>query len=254
MLFRRYCFVAVLMVGLAGLVGPVTIAAGPQAAQGADTAIVAAVKRALSGNQDFRRLTVSVSGSEVTLSGRVPTLWLKQDAIKRTLKVEGVETVASNIELPKAESDLNLAYRIGPAIDRSGTYTIFDYVDAVIRNGVVTLTGGVTPDGKKAEQIAEEVARVRGVQEIRNEIVTLRNLSDERIRAALYERIFDHISFEGLEGVRVPPFRILVNNGVVTLYGTVQGEIEFRELESIARYTSGVLRVNNNLRTIAKRR
>ena len=251
MLFRRYCFAAVLMAGL----GHVTIAAGPQAAQGADTAIVAAVKQALSRDQDLRRLTVSVSGSEVTLSGRVPTLWLKQDAIKRTLKVEGVETVASNIELPRAESDLNLAYRIGPAIDRYSYYTIFDYVDAVIRNGVVTLTGGVTPDGKKAEQIAEEVARVRGVQEIRNEIVTLPpNLSDERIRAALYERIFDHISFEGLQGARVPPFRILVNNGMVTLYGTVQGEIEFRELESIARYTSGVLRVNNNLRTIAKRR
>jgi osmotically-inducible protein OsmY len=251
MLFRRYCFVAVLMAGL----GPVAIAAGPQAAQDADTAIVAAVKRALARDQDLRRLTVSVSGSEVTLSGRVPTLWLKQDAIKRTLKVEGVETVASNIELPRAESDLNLAYRIGPAIDRYSYYTIFDYVDAVIRNGVVTLTGGVTPDGKKAEQIAEAVARVRGVQEIRNEIVTLPpNLSDERIRAALYERIFDHSSFEALEGVRVPPFRLLVNNGVVTLYGTVQGEIEFRELESIARYTSGVLRVNNNLRTIAKRR
>ena len=250
--FHRFALVAVLVVAF----GHPSIAAVPQAAsQGAEAAVVAAVKRALSGNQDLRRLTVSLSGSEVTLSGRLPTLWLKQDAIKRTLKVEGVATVVSEIELPRAESDLGLAYRIGPAIDRYPYYTIFDYIDAVIRNGVVTLTGSVTPDMNKADDIAEEVARVRGVQEIRNEIVTLPpSLGDDRIRAALYTRIFDNISFAGFEIGRVPPFRLVVHNGVVTLYGTVQGEIEYRELESIARFTGGVLRVTNNLRTVAQSR
>ena len=52
---------------------------------------------------------------------------------------------------------------------------------------MVTLTGSVTPDMNKAEEIAGEVARVRGVQEIRNEIVTLPpSFGDDRIRAELY--------------------------------------------------------------------
>jgi osmotically-inducible protein OsmY len=252
MFFHRSSVAAVLLVGLAQL----PIAAAPQAAgQAAETAIVAAVKRALSGQSDLRGLTVSASGGDVTLSGRLPTLWHKQDAVKRTLKVDGVQNVVTEIELPRAESDLGLAYRIGPAIERYSYYTIFDYVDAVIRNGVVTLTGSVTPDRNKAEENAAEVARVRGVQEIRNGIVTLPpSFGDDQIRAALYTRIFDSIHFQGQEIGRVPPFRLVVHNGAVTLYGTVQGEIEYRQLESIAKFTGGVLRVTNNLRMINKPR
>src|SRR4030088_2760729 len=49
--------------------------AAPQAgtSQGPESAIVAAVKRALSGQSDLRRLAVSADGSQVTLTGRVPT-------------------------------------------------------------------------------------------------------------------------------------------------------------------------------------
>jgi osmotically-inducible protein OsmY len=143
------------------------------AGQDADSAVVAAVKRALTSDSDLRRLTVTASGNDVTLSGRVPTLWHKLEAVKRALKVEGVKNVVSDIELPRSESDQNLALFIGRAIDRYPYQTLFDYIDAVILKGVVRLTGSVTGERNKAEEIAEEVARVRGVQEIRNEIVML---------------------------------------------------------------------------------
>jgi osmotically-inducible protein OsmY len=177
------------------------------------------------------------------------------DAVKRTLKVDGVKTVASQIELSKGESDANLAVGLGRAIDGYPYYTVFDYIDASIKNGVVTLTGFVTPDMKKSEDIFNEVAKVRGVQEIRNQIVTLpTQQGDDDIRASLYTRITDNIHFENVPIDRRPPFHIVVDHGVVTLYGWVQGEIEYRELESIARFTSGVLRVNNNLKTFTKAR
>jgi osmotically-inducible protein OsmY len=225
------------------------------ASQSSESAIVAAVKRALSGRSDLRRLTVSADGSEVTLTGRVPTLWLKMDAVKRALKVDGVKTIRSNIELSKGESDTNLAVALGRAIDGYTYYTVFDYIDAVIRNGVVTLTGFVTPDRNKSQEIADEVAKVRGVQEIRNQIVTLpTSQGDDDIRSSLYSRITSSEHFENVPIDRRPPFHIVVDHGVVTLYGWVQGEIEYRELESIARFTSGVLRVTNNLKTFAKAR
>ena len=94
-------------------------AAAPQtpASQTPESAIVAAVKRALSGQSDLRKLAVSADGSQVKLTGRVPTLWLKMDAVKRTLKVDGVKTILSEIELPKSESDTNLAAALRRAID-----------------------------------------------------------------------------------------------------------------------------------------
>ena len=220
------------------------------AGQGADSAVVAAVKRALTSDSDLRRLTVTAAGSDVTLSGQVPTLRHKLDAVKRTLKVEGVKNVVSEIQLPRAESDQNLALFIGRAIDRYPYQTLFDYIDAVILKGVVRLTGSVTGERNKAEEIADEVARVRGVQEIRNEIVTLPpSQGDDRIRAALFDRLTSNIHFDNITDVKNPPFRIVVHNGAVTLYGFVQGEIEYRELEQLAKFTGGVLRVTNNLRT-----
>jgi osmotically-inducible protein OsmY len=224
------------------------------ASQSSETAIVAAVKRALSGQSDLRRLGVSVADGQVTLTGRVPTLWLKMDAVKRTLEVDGVKTVVSEIELPKLESDANLAVALGRAIDRYPYYTVFDYIDAVIRQGVVTVTGSVTPDRNKSAEIEEEIARVRGVQEIRNQIVMLpTSQGDDGIRAAMYARIAGSTHFENVPIDSRPPFHIVVDRGTVTLYGWVQGEIEYRELETIARFTSGVLRVNNNLKTLTKR-
>jgi osmotically-inducible protein OsmY len=219
------------------------------AAQTGDSAVVAAVKRELSDNSDLRRLTVTASGGDVTLSGRVATLWLKQEAVKRTLKVEGVTNVVTEIELPRLESDQNLAFYIGQAVDNYRYQTIFDYLDAVILKGVVTLKGAVTGERNKADEIAEQVARVRGVQEIKNEIVTLPpSQGDVQIRAALYSRLESSIHFQDIINVKNPPFRLIVQNGVITLAGWVQGEIEYRELEQIARFTPGVLRVTNSLR------
>src|SRR2546428_548847 len=75
---------------------------------------------------------------------------------------------------------------------------------------------------------------------------------DDDIRSTLYYRITDDTNFENVPIDRRPPFHIVVDHGVVTLYGWVQGEIEYRKLESIARSTSGVLRVVNNLKTYTK--
>jgi osmotically-inducible protein OsmY len=251
MFFTRFAIVTAFLLALTqpGSAQPQT------PSQSSDTATVAAVKRALSGQSDLRRLAVSAAGSQVTLTGRLPTLFLKMDAVKRTLKVEGVKTVVSEIELSQAESDSNLAMALGRAVDGYAYYTMFDYIDAVIRKGVVTLTGSVTPDRNKAEDIVNAVAKVRGVQDIQNQIVTLpTSQGDDDIRSSLYSRISRDDSFEALPLDRHPPFHIVVERGAVTLYGFVQGEIEYRQLETIARYTSGVLRVTNNLQTLTKLR
>jgi len=253
MQFNRAALSAAVLVLTCALlsVAPPPAFAG-QGTQGSPTGTVAAVTKALSGNGELRRLKVSVDGSEVTLTGRLPNLWHKMDAVKRALKVDGIKTVRLDIELPKQESDNDLALFLGAAINRYTYYTMFDYIDALIKNGVVTLMGSVTPEGRnKAEEIAEEAAKVRGVQEIKNEIVMLPpSQGDQSIREDLADRIASSEYFEQYANVRNPPFHIVVHNGNVTLYGRVQGEIERRQLETFARYTSGVLKVENKLQTV----
>ena len=57
------------------------------------------VREELRGERDLRRLDVTVAGSEATLSGELETFWSKSEAIRRTLEVDGVETVVSQIEI-----------------------------------------------------------------------------------------------------------------------------------------------------------
>ena len=93
------------------------------------------VREELRGERNLRRLEVTVTGSEVTLTGELETFWSKSEAIRRTLEVDGVETVVSEIEIPPAESDQTLADEVGKAMQRYAYYTVFDYLDGRINGG-----------------------------------------------------------------------------------------------------------------------
>ena len=127
------------------------------------------VERSL-GDDDFERIEVSVTGSEVTLSGTVPHLLAKNQAIGRALEVAGVETVASELQLPVEEEDDDVAEEVGKAISRYPHFTIWDYIEGRINQGVVTLHGSVTPMRDKKGELYETIAKIRGVQDYVDEI------------------------------------------------------------------------------------
>ena len=137
------------------------------------TGIEREVREGLRGERDLRRLDVTVAGSEVTLTGELETFWSKSEAIRRTLEVDGVETVVSEIALPPAESDQKLVEEVVKAMQRYAYYTVFDYLDGRINAGVVTLMGKVTPERDKAGELFERVAKIRGVQDVQNQIETM---------------------------------------------------------------------------------
>lgn len=208
------------------------------------------VRDELRRERGLRRLEVAINGSEVTLSGRLDNFWLKSEAIRRALEVDGVETVASEITLPEG-SDTSIIDDVSRAVLNYPYYTVFDYLDGRVENGVVTLIGRVTSERDKRDEVFERVAKVRGVQDVRNQIVQMSpSTADNRLRNSLAQQIFRNIHFQRFSSYKNPPFRILVDRSVVTLIGYVQGEIERREMESIARQTFGVLRVHNQLQTM----
>ena len=208
------------------------------------------VRDELRRERGLRRLDVAVNGSEVTLTGGLDTFWLKSEAIRRALEVDGVETVVSEITLPEG-SDRSIIDDVSRAVLNYPYYTVFDYLDGRVENGVVTLIGRVTSERDKRDEVFERVAKVRGVQDVRNQIVQMSpSTADDRLRNSLAQQIFRNIHFQRFASYKNPPFRILVDRSVVTLVGYVPGEIERREMESIARQTFGVLRVHNQLQTM----
>ena len=158
--------------------------------------------------------------------------------------------MASEITLPEG-SDTSIIDDVSRAVLNYPYYTVFDYLDGRVENGVVTLIGRVTSERDKRDEVFERVAKVRGVQDVQNEIIQMSpSTADNRLRNALAQQIFNSIHFQRFASYKNPPFRILVDRSVVILVGYVQGEIERREMENIARQTFGVLRVHNQLQTM----
>ena len=208
------------------------------------------VERSLQRERDLRAIEVSVEVNEVTLSGRVPTFWAKTQAIEKTLEVEGVDTVVSELEIPTVEDDQELAQDVSRSIMGYRWYTMWDFVQGSVVDGVVRLTGSVTPDRDKAAELFERIAKIEGVQDIQTTFhVQSSSKRDEDLRVAIGYRVFGHEMFATYAQYPRPPFHILVDNQVVRLVGVVRSEVEKRVLEQIVRQTFYVREVINELQT-----
>ena len=231
------------------VLGVFVASVAPAVAQ-TSTVIEREVREELRRDRDLRRLEVTVVGGEVTLRGELKTFWSKSEAIRRSLTVDGVERVVSEMEIPPAESDQQLANEVGKAVQRYPYYTVFDYLDGRINAGVITLLGKVTAERDKARELFERVAKIPGVQDVQNRIETITPSSaDDNLRRNIARVVFGSSHFQQFSSRSNPPFHIVVERSVVTLLGYVQSEIERREMEQLARQTTGVLRVVNLLQT-----
>ena len=210
-----------------------------------------AIQQALREEGDLRRLEVAVAGSEATLTGLVPHLFAKNEAIRLALEVDGIETVVSEIELPEPVPDADLAKDVANVITDYVHYTMWDYLDVWVNEGVVTLAGAVTPDRDKKGDLYKKIARIPGIQDYVDRIQILSVSSeDERIRAGIENRIFRSDHFDRYYGQIHPPFAILVHNSVVTLKGYVRNQIEYLEMERLIIQMGNVLRVDNQLEVV----
>jgi hyperosmotically inducible protein len=193
-------------------------------------------------------VNVSVQDGVVTLSGTVPSLWLKQEAINRARKVDDVKTVVADLAVMRGENDEMIANEVAKRIRQYVFFTIYDDVEGSVRDGVVTLTGKVTMP-YKASEIGDLVARVPGVREVDNKISTLPvSTFDDQLRVAIASQIYRDPLFWNYAIQVNPPIHVVVENGHVTLTGVVNSEVERRKAETVARTTFGVFSVDNKLR------
>ena len=149
---------------------------------------------------------------------------------------------------PGTAGDKTLATAIADQVRNYSRYTIFDDVQGMVSDGVVTLTGSVT-DPFKAKEIADRVARVQGVREVDNKIQPLpTSIFDDELRATIASSIYRDPMLWNYGIQTNPPIHIVVNNGHVTLTGVVNSEVERRVAELAARDTFGAFGVDKKLR------
>ena len=210
-----------------------------------------AVERRLHEDRALRGLEVSVARNDVTLSGSVRSLWEKNEAQRRVLDTRGVGNVVSEIDVAVGE-DQRIADEVGTAIGRYPFYTMWDELGGRVDNGIVTLSGRVTPGRDKARELFERIAKVPSVQGVEMDIQVLSPSSgDGRIRRLIARRLVTNSHFERFRTMRNPPFHIIVNHSIVTLIGYVQSEIDRIEMQRVVAQTPGVLRVENQLQALS---
>ncbi len=223
---------------------------GSAGAQSA-TDIALAIQAGFAKNADLGNVTLTMTGAVVTLAGEAPSLYTRGQAIDIARRTGGVESVVNDVIVPAAESDQAIAEGLVRALRAYPHLTIWDHVDGVVDNGVVTLEGLVTPDRDKTGDIGREVAKVPGIQEIRlNLPVMSPSAEDDRLRSRIARRLISRGDpFERFESMPNPPIRILVDNSVVVLLGYLGNRGDNLELQRIVAQTQGVLRVENHVVT-----
>jgi len=196
---------------------------------------------------DASHIMVDVSDGRVTLKGSVPSLSARRTAYTDAVMIPGVVSVDDRelrVELPPAlpaAIDDELKMRVEKVLSWNADIDATE-ITVSVNAGYVTLSGHVDAYWKKI-QAEELVSDMLGVREVENalsvvptESRTDKSIADD-IMSALKRRI----------DVDINLVDVTVENGVVTLSGTVPNWSTLLDVERIPRYTAGVVEVINDL-------
>ncbi len=149
--------------------------------------------------------------------------------------------------------DLQTFNDVSKSVNRYAQFTIFDDVAIGVKDGVVTLTGKVTMPYKR-DDIVKRVAKVDGVQQVRDQITVLpASLWDDELRYRIARSIYGNPSFWNYGLGSNPSIHVIVDHGHVTLTGVVNSESDRMMANVIARGFNA-FSVTNSLKTEAEMR
>lgn len=195
---------------------------------------------------DASEVDVEVDGNKVTLKGSVPNYSSKGAASADAWAISGVQEVDNQIEVeyPPAvtvptdeeiKSNIETSLKLNLSLDATD-------IDVSVTAGIVTLEGSVDAYWKKSR--AESIASgVSGVLDIINKltIVPSENFIDKEIAEDIVGSISRNFNVDA-EKVDVK-----VEDGEVTLSGSVTDWSAYRAVMDAAEFTAGVVNINDNL-------
>ncbi len=216
-----------------------------------DQQIQQAVSAKMHNSGQLQNVSSSVEDGIVTLTGSVSLFQDKLDAAKKAKELANVSGVRNQIAVagetvPDGQLQQKLAKKL--AYDRVGYFdNAFNYVALNVKDGVVTLTGDTYNDVARDSALAI-VQRMPGVKDVVNEVKVLpTSIFDNQIRLRMARAIYRDSVLGRYAIDPVDPIRIVVDNGHVTLYGTVQNQMDKNIAGLRANGVFGAFSVENKL-------
>jgi hyperosmotically inducible periplasmic protein len=214
-----------------------------------DTAIQAKVVQELAKKQEFLNLQSSTEDGIVTLTGTVELYQQKLDAAKKIRKSDQVQGVRNLIEVSSTVPDGELAAQLDRKLyyDRIGYDNLFNFVTVSVEDGVAKL-GGETYNDVGRDSALELVNHTPGVKDVVDNIkVAPVSIFDDRIRVSALKVIYRDPVLSRYAIDPALPIRIVVDNGKLTLCGTVMNQMDKQVAGMRANQVFGVFTVQNNL-------
>jgi hyperosmotically inducible periplasmic protein len=226
------------------------LAAQTPAATRYDSQIQATVTQKLASKSQFSDVKATVEDGIVTLTGTVDLYQGKLDAAKlarKTANAQGVRNLLSvaGPKVPDAQLEQKLAKKLRYV--RVGYDNTFDYFALGVKDGVVTVEGQDRTGVGRDEALAD-IANMPGVKDVIDNVsVEPVSQFDDGLRVRAMRAIYRDsvLSKYAMDPAR--PIRIIVANGHVTLYGSVDSSMDKTIAGLKANQLSGAFSVENKL-------
>jgi hyperosmotically inducible periplasmic protein len=237
---------SLLMVGVLGA----TLAAQTTVATRYDTQIQTTIAQRLGAKSQFSDVRSSVEDGIVTFTGTVDLYQRKLDVAKlarKTASVQGVRNLVTvaGPNVPDEQLEQKLAQKLN--FVRVGYDNTFDYFALGVKDGVVTVEGQDRTGVGRDEALAN-IYNQPGVKDvIANISVAPVSPMDDSVRLRTARAIYRDpvLSKYAMDPAR--PIRIIVANGHVTLYGSVDNTMDKNVAGLRAGQVFGAFSVDNKL-------
>jgi hyperosmotically inducible periplasmic protein len=240
---------------LAGVVLAVAVLGSLLSAQTAsaaryDAQIQNLVEHKLATKNQFHGVQSRVEDGSVTLTGTVDLYQRKLDAAKLARKTAHVQGVRNLIGVAGAEvADAQLGEKLASKLRyvREGYDSTFDYFALSVQDGVVTVEGQDRTGVGRDEALAD-IANMPGVKDVVDDIsIAPVSPLDDGLRLRTMRAIYRDpvLSKYAMDPGR--PIRIIVDNGHVTLHGSVDNNGDKQIAGMRANQVLGAFTVDNQL-------
>ena len=210
------------------------------------------VTQQLAKKSEFHNLQASTEDGIVTLSGTVDLYQQKLDAAKKVRKLDKVQGVRNEVAVSSTAPDAELEAKLDRKLhyDRIGYDNEFNFVDASVNNGVATAERRTRTDVGRDSALSL-VNNMPGVKDVIDNIkVSPVSGFDDRIRISALRAIYRDPVLGRYASDPAKPIRIVVDNGKLSLYGTVDSAMDKQIAGIRANQVFGVFKVQNNLEVV----
>lgn len=195
---------------------------------------------------ESKDISVKVMNGNVNLEGKVPTMTGKSAAYDDTQQVDGVVSVANNLEvkMPRTQTipnDAQIQKNVRNSLSINSDVESYS-IDVTVNNGWVTLEGTVNAFWEKISA-ERDVRDINGVLGVSNNlaVVPTDDYKDEIIAEEIVNALERNVQ------VTADDIEVAVKNGRVTLSGTAKTFSAKTAAYESALYTPGVTGVDNRI-------